>query len=131
MRSIIPASCSARPQVGGRPRRLLYSDSRLLGVQKSSSDMRALLASSDPRAAEAVGMFVYRIGRELGSLVAALGGLDALVFTGGIGENAPIVRERICAGAGWLGVRLDDEANTRNGPRISPADSAVSVWVVP
>ena len=111
--------------------RLLYADSGLLGVSGLSSDMRALLASSDPRAAEAVGLFVYRIGRELGSLAAALGGLDALVFTGGIGENAPIVRERICAGARWLGVRLDDEANTGNGPRISRAESAVSVWVVP
>ena len=87
--------------------------------------------AGDPRAAEAVGLFVYRIGRELGSLAAALGGLDALVFTGGIGENAPIVRERICAGARWLGVRLDDEANATNGPRISRAESAVSVWVVP
>ena len=111
--------------------RLLYTESGLLGVSGISSDMRALLASSDPRAAEAVGLFVYRIGRELGSLAAALGGLDALVFTGGIGENAPIVRERVCAGAGWVGVRLDDEANTRNGPQISRAESAVSVWVVP
>ena len=111
--------------------RLLYQESGLLGVSGISSDMRALLASSDPRAAEAVDLFVYRIGRELGSLAAALGGLDALVFTGGIGENASIVRERVCAGARWLGVQVDDEANASNGPCIGKAGSAVSVWVVP
>ncbi len=81
--------------------------------------MRELLESSDPRAAEAVDLFVYRIGRELGSMAAALGGLDALVFTGGIGENAAAIRERVCRDARWLGLELDDAANAAGGPRIS------------
>src|SRR5207237_96414 len=89
---------------------LLYNRSGLLGVSGLSSDMRALLASPDPRAREAVDLFVYRAGRELGSLAAALDGLDALVFTAGIGEHATEIRARICAGAVWLGVRLDEVA---------------------
>ena len=83
--------------------------------------MRALLASSEPRAALAVDLFVYRIGRELGSLAAALGGLDAIVFTAGIGEHTPLVRERVCRQAAWLGVELDADANAAGGPRISTA----------
>ena len=83
---------------------LLYEQSGLLGVSGISGDMRALIGSDDPAAAEAVDLFVYRIGREIGSLAAALGGLDTLVFTAGIGENAPLIRERIGAAAGWLGV---------------------------
>lgn len=110
---------------------LLYHRSGLLGVSGISNDMRRLLASDDPRAAEAIELFAYRINRELGSLAAALGGLDALVFTGGIGEHAAPVRERVCELAGWLGVRLDADANRAYGPRISAADSAVSVWVIP
>lgn len=110
---------------------LLYHRSGLLGVSGISNDMRRLLASDDPRAAEAIELFVYRINRELGSLAAALGGLDALVFTGGIGEHAAPVRERACELAAWLGVRLDADANRAGGPRISTADSAVSVWVIP
>jgi len=82
---------------------LIYHESGLLGVSGLSSDMRDLLGSPDPRAAEAVDLFVYRIGRELGSLAAALGGLDALVFTGGIGENAAVIRERVVRDAAWLG----------------------------
>jgi len=82
---------------------LIYHESGLLGVSGVSSDMRELLASADPHAAEAINLFVYRIGRELGSLAAALGGLDALVFTGGIGENAAAIRERVCHDATWLG----------------------------
>jgi acetate kinase len=82
---------------------LIYHESGLLGVSGVSSDMRALLGSSDPHAAEAIDLFVYRIGRELGSLAAALGGLDALVFTGGIGENAAPIRDRVCRAAAWLG----------------------------
>lgn len=82
---------------------LIYHESGLLGVSGVSSDMRELLASDDPHAAEAIDLFVYRIGRELGSLAAALGGLDALVFTGGIGENAAAIRERITRDAAWLG----------------------------
>jgi acetate kinase len=110
---------------------LLYHRSGLLGVSGISNDMRKLLGSQSPEAAEAVELFVHRIGRELGSLAAALGGLDVLVFTGGIGEHAASVRARVCADARWLGVRLDPAANLAGGPRISTADSAVSVWVIP
>jgi acetate kinase len=110
---------------------LLYHRSGLLGVSGVSGDMRELLRSRQPSAAAAIDLFVYRIGRELGSLAAALGGLDALVFTAGIGENASPVRARVCAGASWLGVRIDEDANRRHGPRISSPDSAVSVWVIP
>jgi acetate kinase len=110
---------------------LLYEQSGLLGVSGVSSDMRVLLASPDPRAAEAVDLFVYRITRELGSLAAALGGLDALVFTGGIGENSPTIRARVCRGASWLGLEVDDDANANGGPCISRIRSPVSAWVVP
>jgi acetate kinase len=111
--------------------RLLYEESGLLGVSGVSSDMRELLASPDPRAAEAVDLFVYRIGRELGSMAAALGGLDALVFTGGIGENAAAIRERVCRGAAWLGLELDPGANASGGPRLSAPGSRVGAWVIP
>ena len=110
---------------------LLYQQSGLLGVSGISSDMRTLLGSSDPRAKLAVDLFVYRIGRELGSLAAALGGLDAVVFTGGIGENAAAIRERVCRDAAWLGVALDAAGNDRGGPRISTAGSRVAAWVIP
>ncbi|MFL9965044.1 acetate/propionate family kinase [Paraburkholderia sediminicola] len=110
---------------------LLYKRSGLLGVSGISSDMRTLLASDAPAAAEAVDLFCYRISRELGSLAAALGGLDAIVFTAGIGEYAPPVRERVCRLAAWLGVSLDASANARHGPRIDDAQSAVEVWVIP
>jgi acetate kinase len=110
---------------------LLYHRSGLLGVSGISSEMPDLLASDSPHAARAIDVFVYRIGRELGSLVAALGGLDMLVFTGGIGEHAAPIRARVCQDAGWLGIQLDSEANRRGGPRISADDSAVSVWVIP
>ena len=109
----------------------LHHECGLLGVSGLSGDMRALLASHDARAAEAVDLFVYRITRELGSLAAALGGLDALVFTGGIGENAPTIRARVCDEARWLGVELDEEANARGASRISRRESAVSVLVIP
>jgi acetate kinase len=111
--------------------KLIYYESGLLGVSGVSSDMRTLLGSDDPRAAEAIDLFVYRVGRELGSLAAALGGLDALVFTGGIGENAPAIRARVCRGAAWLGVGLDPAANDAGGPRISLLGSRPAVWVVP
>ena len=110
---------------------LLYEQSGLLGVSGISSDMRELLTSSDPCASEALDLFVYRISRELGSLAAALGGLDAVVFTGGIGENATSIRSRICREASWLGLELDDEANAKGGSRISRSESQVSVWVIP
>jgi acetate kinase len=111
--------------------RLLYHESGLLGMSGVSSDMRDLLASDLPAARLAIDVFVYRARRELGSLAAALAGLDALVFTGGIGENQHEVRRRICADAAWLGLELDVAANERHGPRISSAGSAVSAWVVP
>jgi len=110
---------------------LLYTQSRLLGVSGVSSDMRELLDSRDPRAKFAIDLFVYRIGRELGSLTAALGGLDAIVFTAGIGERAVAVREAVCRQAAWLGVDLDSQANNAGGPRISTPSSRVSVWVIP
>ncbi len=111
--------------------KLLYSQSGLLGVSGLSSDMRTLLASEEPRAKLAVELFLYRIRRELGSFAAALGGVDALVFTGGIGENAAVIRERVCRDAAWLGVELDAEANKQGGPRISAQGSRVRAWRIP
>jgi acetate kinase len=111
--------------------RLLYQESGLLGMSGISSDMRDLLVSDAPAARLALDVFVYRARRELGSLAAALGGLDAVVFTAGIGENQPEVRQRICTDAAWLGLELDVEANERQGPRISRAGGRVSAWVVP
>ncbi len=110
---------------------MIYDRSGLLGVSGLSSDMRTLLASDVPAAREAIELFVYRIGRELGSLVAALQGLDALVFTGGIGENAAEIRARVCQDAGWIGIALDEAANARGGPLISRSDSVVSAWAIP
>lgn len=110
---------------------LLHHQSGLLGLSGVSGDMRELLVSDRPEAGQAIDFFVYRAGRELGSLAAALGGLDALVFTAGIGEHAPEIRERICREAAWLGVCLDEGANAAGGPRINRSDSSVSVWVIP
>jgi acetate kinase len=111
--------------------KLLYQKSGLLGVSGVSNDMRDLLESENPHAAEAVELFVYHVGKHLGALASALAGLDALVFTAGIGENAAVVRERICQRAEWLGVHLDEEANRRGGPCISTLDSPVSAWIIP
>ena len=110
---------------------LIYKKSGLLGVSGISSDMRTLLASDDKRARQAVDLFTYRLGRELGSLAAAAGGLDALVFTGGIGEHAAPIREALCRSSQWLGIELDAAANQAGGPRISSAGSKVAVWVIP
>jgi acetate kinase len=110
---------------------LLYQRSGLLGVSGESSDMRTLLASRRAEAREAIDLFVYRIGRELGSLTAALGGLDAIVFTAGIGEHAPEIRARVCADARWIGVAFDEAANAKGAPRISLPGSKVSAWVIP
>lgn len=110
---------------------LLYHKSGLLGVSALSSDMRELLGSRDRRAEEAVDLFVYRIVRELGALVATLGGLDGLVFTAGIGEHAPEIRRRVCERSGWLGLVPDVGANERGAERISTTASRVSVWVIP
>jgi acetate kinase len=93
--------------------------------------MRTLLASENPRAKLAVDLFLYRIRRELGSLAAALGGLDALVFTAGIGENAPVIRSRVCRDAEWLGVEIDEAANAVGRGCISTGSSRVAVWVIP
>jgi acetate kinase len=117
--------------------KLLYRESGLLGVSGISSDMRTLEAHPDPRARDAIALFVYRIGRELGSLAAALGGLDAIVFTAGIGENSAPVRAGVCASAAWLGVEPDAAANADTNAggagarRISAAGSRTSAWVIP
>src|SRR3954469_3372580 len=110
--------------------KLIYQQSGLLGVSGISSDMRTLLGNDHPRAKLAVDLFIYRIGRELGSLAGALGGLDVLVFTGGIGEHAPVIRERVCREAAWLGVELDAKANTARAQRISTQASHVSAWAI-
>ena len=110
---------------------LLHRRSGLLGMSGISDDMQTLLASEEPAAAEAIGYFCYRIGRELGSLAAALAGLDALVFTGGIGERAAPVRAQICEAANWLGVRIDEQANQRDAMDITARDSQVAVRVIP
>lgn len=110
---------------------LLYKKSGLLGMSGISNDMRDLLASNDPRATAAVDYFVYRVTREIGALTATLGGLNALIFTAGIGERAPEIRRRICEGLTWLGVTIDNAANTKNAERISTADTSPSVWVIP
>jgi acetate kinase len=93
--------------------------------------MRTLLASDDPRAAQAIELFVWRIARELGALAAVLGGLDGLVFTAGIGERSAAIRARVCARAAWLGIALDDAANRAGGPRISAPASRVAVYAIP
>jgi acetate kinase len=110
---------------------LLYYESGLLGVSGISNDMRTLLASDDPRAQEAIELFVYRAGREIGSLASALGGLDAVIFTGGIGEHSAAIRAKVCRQAAWLGLELDDSANAATATRISKPDSRLSAWIVP
>lgn len=110
---------------------LLYHESGLLGVSGLSADLRVLEAAEDPRAAAAIALFTYRIGREIGSAAAALGGLDALVFTAGIGEHSRGVRAAVCQGARWLGLDFDAGANATHGPRISTPGSAVRAWVIP
>jgi acetate kinase len=111
--------------------KLLYHQSGLLGVSGISSDMRELLGSDDPRARLAVDLYTYRIRRELGSLAAALGGMDALVFTAGIGENSEAIRERVCCDAAWLGVTLDPAANQKGAPCISAPESRAKAWAIP
>ena len=110
---------------------ILYKKSGLLGISGVSNDMRALLASTEPDARLAVDYFVYRAAKEIGALTAALGGLDGLVFTAGIGENSPDIRKRICQASEWLGIELDDEANARKASRISSSTSKVPVWMIP
>lgn len=110
---------------------LLYDQSGLLGVSGISSDMRALLDNNDPRAGEAVELFVYRIAREAGALASSLGGLDGLVFTAGIGENAAEIRQQVCDRLAWLGIVMDGEANERHAAVISAPKSRVAVHVIP
>lgn len=110
---------------------LLYNRSGLLGVSGISADMRVLLESDDPAARRAVGLFCYELVRTIGSMTAALGGIDALVFTGGIGEHAAAVRARVCGELAWLGLTMDHEANARHAHCLSRADSPVSVWMLP
>jgi acetate kinase len=110
---------------------MLYKQSGLLGISGISNDMRDLLGRSEPEARLAVDYFVYRAAKEIGALTAALGGIDALVFTAGIGENSPEIRRRICESSSWLGVELDTHANTSGAARISTGQSKVSAWVIP
>ena len=113
---------------------LLYRKSGLLGVSGISSDMRALEASDDPRADDAIATFVHRIIRESGAVASVMGGLDGFVFTAGIGENAPEIRRSVCRGLAWLGLSLDEAANRAEGDaprRISAPHSKMSVWVIP
>lgn len=111
--------------------RFLYHETGLRGLSGISNDVRDLLASEDQRARLALDYFVYRVERELGALAAAMQGVDAVVLTAGISENSPEMRARICRGAAWLGLRLDEAANLGGGPRISAPDSQVSAWVIP
>jgi acetate kinase len=113
--------------------RLINREAGLLGVSGSSADMRDLLAraASDPRAAEAIDLFCYQARKHIAALAAALGGLDTLVFTAGIGERAAPVRQRICADLGFLGIHLDDARNNAHAALISPDDSPVTVRVMP
>ncbi len=111
--------------------KMLYERSGLLGLSGISGDMRVLERSDDPRATAAIAQFVYAMTKYIGAYTAVLGGLDALVFTAGIGENSAPVRTASCGQLAWLGVKLDAQANDSGGPRISTADSGVSVWVIP
>jgi acetate kinase len=111
--------------------RFLYHECGLKGLSGISNDVRLLLASSDPRAKLALDFFVYKIAQMTGWLTAALEGLDGFVFTAGIGENAPTIREAVAHRLGWLGMRLDPRANATGGPLISAPDSRLRVWVIP
>jgi acetate kinase len=110
---------------------ILYKKSGLLGISGISNDMRDLLGNSDPKARLAVDYFVYQAAKQIGALAAALGGVDGLVFTAGIGENSAEIRKRICEASAWLGIQLDAGANEGRQKLISKAGSRVSVWVIP
>jgi acetate kinase len=111
---------------------MINHESGLLGISETSSDMRELRAreATDVRAAEALALFCYQAKKWIGSFAAALGGLDTLIFAGGIGENAPVIRERICDGLGFLGVKIERRRNAKNAPLISPAAGRVKVRVI-
>ena len=110
---------------------LLYERSGLLGISGTSNDMRELLSSEKADAKLALDYFVYRAAQAIGAFAAVLGGVDALVFTAGIGEHSTEIRKRICEASAWLGVELDETANERHGPRITASGARVSAWVVP
>src|SRR5208282_6080463 len=111
--------------------KILYQKSGLLGLSETSSDMREIENNEDPRAKLAFGYFVHSIVKYAGAYTSVLGGVDALVFTAGIGENSAEVRAAVCEKLSWLGVSIDAAANRRHGPLISSKDSGVSVWVIP
>jgi len=111
--------------------KLLYTQSGLIGISGISNDMRELLTSPDPAARLAIDYFVYQAAKHIGALAAVLGGVNALVFTAGIGEHSADIRRRICEASTWLGVTLDSSTNAVHGPRISTSGSRVSAWVVP
>lgn len=110
---------------------LLYKKSGLLGISEISNDMRDLLGRNEAPARLAVNYFIYRATKEIGALTAALSGIDALVFTAGIGENSPEIRKRICEASAWLGIDLDEAANAKCLSKISTTNSKTSVWVIP
>ena len=110
---------------------ILYKKSGLIGISGISNDMRSLLASNEPAARLALDYFVYRAAKEIAAMTSALGGIDGLVFTAGIGENSPEIRKRICVASAWLGVELDEDANARKAPRITSQASKVPAWVIP
>jgi acetate kinase len=110
---------------------LLYTQCGLLGLSGVSSDMRDLEASAAPSAKLALDYYVYHVCRQIASLAGAMVGIDAIVFTAGIGEKSRKIRRQVCGRLAWLGIELDDAANEADGPRISRAESRVSVWVVP
>lgn len=110
---------------------LLYRESGLLGVSGISHDVRALLVSEDPRAAEALDLFAFSVARQATMMANSLGGLDCLVFTGGIGEHASAVRSAVCARLRWLGIQLDEAANSLSRARISAEESRIDVRIIP
>lgn len=110
---------------------ILSRQSGLLGVSGISNDMRELLASDAPQAEQAIALYCHKVIREAGALLTLMGGLDAVVFTGGIGENAAAIRQRIAAGLQWLGLELDEQANSAKGPCISASGSRIRAWVIP
>ena len=110
---------------------ILYKKSGLLGISGITNDMRGLLGRAEPEARLAVDYFIYRAAKEIGALAAALGGIDGLIFTAGIGENSAEIRERICKSSAWLGIAIDAQANAAGGPRITTPQSKVSAWVIP
>jgi len=110
---------------------LLYHRSGLIGISGISSDMRALLASGDPKAKEAIDKFCACVAEQIAAMATCMGGVDLLVFTGGIGENSPDIRKQICARLNWLGLRIDDEANMRGHNSISTLESRFAVRVIP